>query len=196
MNYELRIKTQKNKAFTLVETLVAISIFTISILGILSVLASSITSVTYAKDKSIAGYLAQEGIEYMRNIRDNDVLFPANGSSWSAFTNTAIASSLASCNSGSKCGFSSTTTTPTQNTSFFKCTADPTESSNGCILYLNNGVYNDNSTTGGVNSGFTRKVWMTVLNANEEQIFSEVDWNQGTNNVNVIFSENLFNWES
>ena len=189
---------QKNKAFTLVETLVAISIFTISILGIMSVLASSITSVTYAKDKSIAGYLAQEGIEYMRNIRDNDVLYPANNSSWSDFTNTATASSLASCNSSNKCGFNSSTT-PTNSITFFKCSADPTElpPATGCVLYLNNsnGIYNDNAISGS-SSGFTREVWMTYINANEVQIFSEVDWNQGTIPESVIFSENLFNWES
>jgi Tfp pilus assembly protein PilV len=178
--------TPKGGGFTLVETLVAISIFSVSILGILSVLASSITNTTYAKDKIIGGYLAQEGIEYMRNIRDNDVLYSANGSSWIAFTTT---SSLASCTSGNKCGFSATN--PTQTTSFFKCTND----SIGCKLYLYNGVYNDSSANG-TNSGFTRKVWMTVIpGGNEVQIFSEVDWNQGSGSTNVIFSENLFNWE-
>ena len=50
MNYELRIKTQK-KGIHAVETLVAISIFSMSILGILSVLANGITNTTYAKDK-------------------------------------------------------------------------------------------------------------------------------------------------
>jgi prepilin-type N-terminal cleavage/methylation domain-containing protein len=196
---------KNNTGFTLVETLVAIAIFSISILGILSVLASSITDVTYAKEKTIAGYLAQEGIEYMRNIRDNDVLYPANGSSWTAFSTT---SSLASCiydtshGIDNRCGFNSFTT-PTNLITFFKCSVDPTEPapSPGCILYLNSGTgiyndYNDNTTVDS-NSGFTRKVWMTVLpGGNEVQIFSEVDWNQGTGTANVIFSENLFNWES
>ena len=63
-----KLLKQKNTGFTLVETLVAISIFTISILGMLSVLASSIANTTYAKQKMVATYLAQEGIEYIRNI--------------------------------------------------------------------------------------------------------------------------------
>ena len=62
---------QKNKAFTLIETLVAISIFTMSILGLLSVLASGISNTNYAKQKVAATYLAQEGIEYVRNLRDS-----------------------------------------------------------------------------------------------------------------------------
>ena len=80
-------KLQKNKAFTLVETLVAISIFTVSLLGIMSVLASSISSTNYAKQKMTATYLAQEGIEYVRNMRDTDVLASVNNhpAGWTVF---------------------------------------------------------------------------------------------------------------
>lgn len=66
---------QKNKAFTLVETLVAVSIFTMSILGLISVLASGISDTNYAKQKITAAFLAQEGIECVRNKRDNLVLY-------------------------------------------------------------------------------------------------------------------------
>jgi type II secretory pathway pseudopilin PulG len=75
---------QKNKAFTLVETLVAISIFTISILGLISVLASGISDTGYAKKKISATYLAQEGIEYTRNIRDTHVLY-GGSTGWNDF---------------------------------------------------------------------------------------------------------------
>ena len=182
MNYELRIKKQKERGFTLVETLVAISIFSISILGILSILASSINDTIYAKDKMIAGYLAQEGIEYVRNVRDNYVLYPSVGT-WATFV-----AKMTPCTSGSKCGFSSTS--PTNSTSFIACSSD----SINCQLYLNNGVYNDSPS--GVVSGFTRKVWMkTTSNLDEIQIFSEVDWNQGSGTYNITLSEDLFNWE-
>ncbi len=70
--------------FTLVETLVAISIFTVSILGLMSVLSSGISSTIYAKQKMAASYLAQEGIEYIRNIRDTDVLYMGGGD-WFSF---------------------------------------------------------------------------------------------------------------
>lgn len=79
-------KNNFNKAFTLVETLVAISIFTMSILALFSVLASGISNTGYAKKKMVASYLAQEGIECIRNTRDNYVLYPnPPNQTWLAF---------------------------------------------------------------------------------------------------------------
>ena len=80
-----------NTGFTLVETLVAVSIFSISILGMMSVLGSSIANTNYAKRKIIATYLAQEGIEYIRNMRDTAVLYNGGGN-WNSFRNTPDAS--------------------------------------------------------------------------------------------------------
>ncbi|MFA6353356.1 MAG: prepilin-type N-terminal cleavage/methylation domain-containing protein [Candidatus Paceibacterota bacterium] len=74
-----------NKGFTLVETLVAISIFTMSILGLMSILASSISDINYAKQKIAASYLAQEGIEYVRNLRDTAIISSVDGTGWTTF---------------------------------------------------------------------------------------------------------------
>jgi prepilin-type N-terminal cleavage/methylation domain-containing protein len=193
-----RIENASSKfttGFTLVEVLVSIAIFSMSILGLLSVMASGIINTTYAKNKIIAGYLAQEGIEYMRNIRDNDVLYPAYDVSnslpanWSGFTGA-----MTSCTDGTtnSCGFDGSTT-PTNAITFKLCS---NESTTHCQLYLTSGSYNDNSSTGTA-SGFTRRVWMTKPdsgNDNERTIFSEVDWKQGASSFKTVFSENLFNW--
>ena len=50
----------KNTGFTLVETLVAISIFSMSLVALMSILGSGISDTNYAKQKIIAGYLTQE----------------------------------------------------------------------------------------------------------------------------------------
>lgn len=72
--------TPKGGGFTLVETLIALSIFTVSILGLMSILATGISNTGYAKRKVAAEYLAQEGIEYVRNLRDTTVLYDATSS--------------------------------------------------------------------------------------------------------------------
>lgn len=80
----MRLLKQKNKGggFTLVETLVGLLIFSMSVVAMMSVLGSGLQDTTYAKQKIVAGYLAQEGIEYARNVRDTYAL---NGDGWEEF---------------------------------------------------------------------------------------------------------------
>ena len=65
--------------FTLMEAIVAIFVITTGIVGVLSLVTQTISSATISKDKLIAAYLAQEGIEIVRNIRDTNWL---QGLSW------------------------------------------------------------------------------------------------------------------
>ncbi len=53
----------------------------------MSFLSQNISNTGYAKKKIIAGYLAQEGVEYVRNMRDNAVLYTGGGN-WTSFRNT------------------------------------------------------------------------------------------------------------
>jgi prepilin-type N-terminal cleavage/methylation domain-containing protein len=177
----IKLFKKNNKGFTLVETLVAISIFSMSVLGLLIILSNSIADTSYAKQKITAGYLAQEGIEYLRNMRDTYVLYSDTTSNdWGKFK-----AKLAPCNSGNECGFSSAV--PTTDPGFiFKC------SSGNCKLYMNNGAYD--TSGGGADSGFTRKIWMTTTGTDQVKIFSSVSWIQGSGSYSIIFSENLFNW--
>ncbi|MCM2339093.1 MAG: prepilin-type N-terminal cleavage/methylation domain-containing protein [Burkholderiales bacterium] len=171
-------KINKGGGFTLVETLVAISVFSFAVLGLMSVLSNGITDIGYAKKKTVAVYLAQEGVEYIRNMRDNYIFFGGNPG-WNNFK-----AQLASCNAGSECGFS--TTNPIVVNS---CTSNPSV----CKIYLNNGDYNTNSS--GNDSGFSRKIWMEVIESSREvKIFSQVSWTQGSGTYKIILSENLFNW--
>ncbi len=62
------------KGFTLIETLVAVSLLTVAIVAPMSLAAQSLASAYYARDQITAFYLAQEAIEALRSIRDGQIL--------------------------------------------------------------------------------------------------------------------------
>ncbi len=64
------IKKRLNFGLTMVESLVAISILTIAVIGPLSIIAQALQTSYYTRDQMTAHYLAQEAIEYVRNMRD------------------------------------------------------------------------------------------------------------------------------
>ena len=66
-------KKIKNKlGFSLLEVIIAIFIITLGLIGILSLVVQSIQVQYINKNNMIASQLAQEGIELVRNIRDNN----------------------------------------------------------------------------------------------------------------------------
>lgn len=157
--------------FTLVETLVAISIFTVSVLALMVILGQGVSDTGYAKKKMTATYLAQEGIEYIRNMRDTSALSSVG---WSDFTNNLIVS----CSVG--CSFDSEI-----HNSVISC------GNNSCQhLFYNSGKYNYEK---GADSGFVRFIRVDSTK-DEIKITSTVSWKQGSGTYSVSFSESLFNW--
>lgn len=61
--------------FTLVESLVAISILSLSIAAAFTAAQNGIRNSTVAKDQTTAFYLAQEVMEYIKNVRDENALY-------------------------------------------------------------------------------------------------------------------------
>ena len=85
------------KGFTLIETLIAITILTLAIAGPMVTASRSIVAAQTARDQLTASYLAQEGIEYVRAMRDNEYLtaYQAGGSNvsttaWNNFLTASI----------------------------------------------------------------------------------------------------------
>ncbi len=63
-----------NKAFTLIEATVAIFLLTVGTVGAFSLAQKTIAFTSVSSSQLVAAYLAQEGIEIIRNIRDTNYL--------------------------------------------------------------------------------------------------------------------------
>lgn len=66
-----KISPKLQRGFTILETLVAISILVLALTAPLAIVAQALRSSYYARDQVTAYYLAQEAIEFLRNKRDN-----------------------------------------------------------------------------------------------------------------------------
>jgi type II secretory pathway pseudopilin PulG len=95
------VRTSKKGGFTLVETLVAITILMISIAGPMVIVGNGIRASQYVRDQVTAFYLAQDAVEALRFLRDNDRIAIVNDvqDDWQFFTDIA-----GECSSGNYCG--------------------------------------------------------------------------------------------
>lgn len=73
--------SKKYWSFTLVETLVAIAVLLIAIVAPLSLAHKSLQSTSVTRDQLIAFYLAQDAIDYMKKIRDQNI---SDGALWTS----------------------------------------------------------------------------------------------------------------
>jgi len=64
----------KNRGFTLIETIVAIFLLTVGVVGSFSLMQRVTSFASISASQLVASYLAQEGIEIIRNIRDTNYL--------------------------------------------------------------------------------------------------------------------------
>lgn len=184
-------KKNKDNGFTLVEALVGVAIFSVAILALMSVLASGIKDINYAKKKLGAEYLAQEGIEYVRNVRDSYVLYPNTGG-WEGFKDKLL---LASCDDDEGCYFRDLPLTDDDDNfvacedgSFFSETSCPDLKYNSTT-----GAYDYNSPN---TSGLVRKIQIIPNENNPDELtfLSTVYWAQGSGVYEVSLSNTLFNW--
>lgn len=206
--------TQKNRGFTLVETMVAIFILTLALGALLSVTSNSFYSSRYAKNEITATYLLQEPIDFIRNDRDT-IAFQsvedstATVSGWKAFLakyGYVEGSGPTFCFAPEGCYFEPALY-PTL-LSIFACTPSSSGTIDGCpILNYNEDAtasgYYTYQTTNTIPSLFRRKVQMAVNLNNvdadghpeEVDIKVTVEWKNGNLLRTRTLQASLLNWQ-
>jgi len=173
------MKNIKQKGFTLIESLVSITILIVVISAAFSAAQSGISLSTFSKNQVVAFYLASEGVEQIRNMRDENGL---KGQGW-----------LANLASGPSdpCFFGKTCTIDTINNIISSCSGD----FGSCPLLKqdpNTGFYG--YTSNWTDTLFRREIKLNSINANEVSVTVRMSWSQGLLNRQFQIRENILNW--
>lgn len=182
MNLIHNTREKIQKGFTLIETLVAISLLTIAIVAPMTLTMQSLTSAYYARDQITAFFLAQEAIEGVRAVRDANALLTALGTPTDLMTNIP-----------------STIGAPfTVDMSLFTASGIPTLTacSGACSPLQTDGEFYG-YRAGWDDTAFTRTVTANYVNGNNDELRVEatVSWTTGAYQRRTFtLSENLYRW--
>jgi type II secretory pathway pseudopilin PulG len=181
-------KPKFTTGFTLVESLVAISILMVAIVTPMTIAQKGLGSANYSKDQMTASFLAQDALEFIKNKRDEigvtyDVSIPGDPPDWLGEINIGCKSPSLGCDVDTIDG-SYVTTNPKLN------------------IYRNNAgefFYYGHKGVGLVSepSKFARNVKIEKINNDEASIVVTVKW-QSTNGEEKVEVKNfIYNyWEN
>ncbi len=176
-----QLKYTNKQGFTLIETLVAIFIFSTALVALATVSARGVSSVNRAKEVIIAEYLAQEGLEIVRNVRDTTTL--GNGTPWDI--------NFSMCTATSPCDITYSALVPTLALCGSGCTP----------LFIENGLYTATPSGPATATKFTRSITVEpqlsvpLIGTVEYAVHSRVSWTVGTGTRFVEMHTILTDWQ-
>jgi prepilin-type N-terminal cleavage/methylation domain-containing protein len=152
---------KKENGFTLVETLVAISILLVIIIGPMTIAQKGIQNAQFAREQLTAVFLAQEAIEGVRELRDNDAIVSYEDGSIADPGTQVWRSDIPSGCIDASCAY--------DNGQVRTCGV-----SNGCVLKEDSGEYSHQGT--GSDSIFTREVVVGSQSSGGVPVTVTVTW--------------------
>jgi prepilin-type N-terminal cleavage/methylation domain-containing protein len=178
--------------FTLVETLVAITILLVGITGAFTAASQGLMSSSYSKEQVQATYLAQEGVEMIRNLRDTNGIHTNQGETDYSSWLRGIAEPGDPCEIGSVCTVDATGESPilAQCSGVGECPPLRQDANRG--LYGYSGAYTSVTP-------FVRQIQIkpvaTQADTGEVEIVVTVSWSHGIISKQFVVRENIFNWQ-
>lgn len=166
--------------------MVAIAVLAIALVGPYSAVETALNASYVARDELIASSLAQEGMEYVRSVRDNNYL---NGRNW---LDALSSYSCYGANPGSYC-----TVDPTLGDVHTAASAITSYASLANVPVLkvtSTGLYNHQTLAGNTNTRFKRTVQITTISATEVKVTVVVSWTSAHQTYSATVTDNLQNW--
>lgn len=182
--------------FTLIETLIAVSILTLAVSGPLYSASRSLVAAQTASSQLIANYLAQEGVEFIRRMRDDEYLLAyqagssdVTGTAWTNF-NTKINSCVgtnANCllDPQLQTGVAADGTRALKPCSGSECDV---------TLYLTAGGQFQLANTV-TKTPFSRTIRLETINASDKRITSTVSWTNHGVPYSVTVYDHITPWQ-
>jgi prepilin-type N-terminal cleavage/methylation domain-containing protein len=172
------------KGFTLVETLVAITILLIVITGPLTISTSAARSTSFSSEQVVAFFLAQEGAEIVQKARDDVVIrkfLPIANANYVADPWSQVmddtSGPYADCFTTNGCGLELNTDTTGSLETPIECIGT------SCQLYYEDtaGVRSryTHETTGNEATIYSRKITLTAVSTDDVMVESVVTWRTG-----------------
>ncbi len=164
-------KKQRQGGYSLVEVLVAITVLLIALVGPLTIAHSGLQRAIHSKDNTLAVFLAQEGIEAVVKLREDDALDASSytnlGEVWGNLTALAA---LCPVGGSESCGVLIAEDGSVTTGSFYRCSGNC-----GMKQYDGASVPLKQGAAGGTATAYTRELYITVDNV-LAQVQSVVSW--------------------
>lgn len=194
-----RLERGFGAGFTLIETLIAVLVLSLSVAGPLYVADRALVAAQVSRDELTASYLAQEGVEYVRGMRDHEFLYvrqnaPGPNLSRDAWLAFAFGSGGDGQGSIANCVGHSCSLDPAKSMGFGSDHALNLCNNGACPgLFLGaNGRYN---LTGGVPTGFARSIQATQVSLNNLRVVVTVSWQNHGVTYQATAADNLTPWQ-
>ncbi len=185
------------QGFSIVETLVAITILMISIVGPLTIANKGLLAATYASEQVVASYLAQDAVEYIQNIKSNNIRDTATPDWLEDYDLISTGRGLTGCTQTAVCTVDTINGNPyslTLRGIQVTTSADitPCVSNSATALKKNALGYNHASGSDTQYCRYFYLVW-NAARPDQAKIVVSVKWDNGGTASEVVYENEIFN---